>query len=102
MSPYAKANYASHVNASFPGMLRTVFELLHLPPLNLYDAAAADLSDCFTGQPDLAPYAALAVDAAIFDPAKVKIVLNARPGPRMDDPKEIERQRARAARRQIA
>jgi hypothetical protein len=93
VSPYAKANYSSHVNTSFPGMLRTVFELLRLPPLNLYDAAAADLSDCFTNEPNLAPYAALSVDAALFDPAKVKIVPNAPPGPKMDDPKEIERQR---------
>jgi DNA-binding beta-propeller fold protein YncE len=93
VSPYAKANYSSHVNASFPGMLRTAFELLRLPPLNLYDAAAADLSGCFTNTPNLAPYAALPVDAALFDPSKVKIAPNAPPGPRMDDPKEIERQR---------
>ena len=92
-SPYAKANYASHVNASFPSLLRTAFELLHLPPLNLYDASAADLSDCFTNEPNLTAYAALPVDAALFDPAKVKIVPNAAPGPKMDEPKEIERQR---------
>ena len=91
--PYAKPNYSSHINASFPSILKTAFEILHLPALNLYDATAADLSDCFTSTPNLTPYAALPVDAAIFDPSKVKIVPHAKPGPKMDDPKEIERQR---------
>ncbi len=89
--PYARANYSSHVNTSFPGMLKTVFRLLHLPPLNLYDTAAADLSDCFTMEPNAAPYTALPVDAALFDPAKAKKTTGA-PGPRMDDPAEIRRQ----------
>src|SRR5205085_7999053 len=46
--PYAKRNYVSHTNASFPAIWKTVFRILDIPPLNLYDAAAADLSDCFT------------------------------------------------------
>ena len=33
--PYVKRNYVSHTNASFPGLLRTIFELLRVPPLNL-------------------------------------------------------------------
>jgi DNA-binding beta-propeller fold protein YncE len=73
-SPYAKRNYTSHVNTSFPGLLKTAFWLLKLPPLNLYDAAAADLSDCFTTTPDATPYTATPVDAAIFDPAKARII----------------------------
>ncbi|MCC6859762.1 MAG: bifunctional YncE family protein/alkaline phosphatase family protein, partial [Bryobacterales bacterium] len=54
--PYVKKNYVSHRNASFPGLLKTIFRLLGLPPLNLFDAAATDLSDCFTGTPDFTPY----------------------------------------------
>ncbi|MGA3236184.1 MAG: hypothetical protein ABSG03_07775 [Bryobacteraceae bacterium] len=91
-SPYARRNYAAHVNTSFPGLLRTAFELLRLPPLNLYDATAADLSDCFTSEADLTPYDALPVDAALFDPKKARIVKGAPPGPKMDDPAEIRRQ----------
>src|SRR6185437_15822299 len=41
--PYVKRNYVSHTNASFPGLLRTIFELLGVPPLNLMDATAASL-----------------------------------------------------------
>ena len=40
-------------NTSFPGLLKTIFRLLGIPPLNLFDAAATDLSDVFTTQPDL-------------------------------------------------
>jgi hypothetical protein len=53
---------------SFPGLLKTVFRLLQLPPLNLFDAAAADLTDCFAKSPDPARYQALPVDPRIFNP----------------------------------
>jgi DNA-binding beta-propeller fold protein YncE len=92
-SPYARRDYTSHVNTSFPGLLRTAFWLLHLPPLNLYDATSSDLSDCFQATPDPAPYPVLPVDPAIFDPAKTKIIKGEPPGPKMDDPAEIRRQR---------
>jgi DNA-binding beta-propeller fold protein YncE len=91
-SPYARRNYAAHANTSFPGLLRTAFELLRLPPLNLYDATAAGLSECFTSEADLTPYDALPVDPALFDPKKARIVKGAPPGPKMDDPAEIRRQ----------
>ncbi|MEN6532137.1 MAG: bifunctional YncE family protein/alkaline phosphatase family protein, partial [Bryobacteraceae bacterium] len=55
-SPWAKKNYVSRVNTSFPGLLKTVFRLLNMPPLNLFDAAATDLADCFTDKPDPTPY----------------------------------------------
>ena len=93
--PYARANYSSHTNTSFPGLLKTAFRLLHLPPLNLYDATSADLSDCFGAEPDTTPYTALAVDPALFDPAKAKRTPDGAPGPRMDDPAEIRRQHQR-------
>src|SRR5262249_11021082 len=51
-SPYAKAGYVSHETTSFTGMLKTRFAILKLPPLNLFDAAAANLSDCFTAAAD--------------------------------------------------
>src|SRR5207245_381760 len=53
--PYIRRNYVSHVHSSFPGLLKTVFRLLGVTPLNLYDAAASDLADCFTTSPDFTP-----------------------------------------------
>jgi YVTN family beta-propeller protein len=66
--PWAKPGYVSHRNVSFPGLLKTVFRLLQLPPLNLFDAAAADLTDCFASSPNITRYQALSEDKRIFDP----------------------------------
>jgi DNA-binding beta-propeller fold protein YncE len=66
--PWARRNWASHTNTSFPGLLRTIFRLLGVPPSNLLDATAADLSDCFTSAPDPAPYRAVEVDPRLYRP----------------------------------
>ena len=84
--PYIKRNYVSHVHSSFPGLLKTVFRILGLPPLNLYDASASDLSDCFTYSPDFAPYKVLPIDSRLFVPAEARDPLDPKPSPRMDDP----------------
>ena len=89
-SPYAKKNYVSKVNSSFPGMLKTAFRLLGMPPLNLYDATAADLSDCFSNaNPDFAPFKMLSVRPELFDPAKAREPMDPKPGPKMDDPRAL-------------
>ena len=67
-SPYAKRNYVSHTNASFPSLLKLMFRFLDIPPLNLFDATAAGLEDCFTAEPDFTPYKALPPDRRIFSP----------------------------------
>ncbi len=92
MGPYVKQNYVSRVNTSMPSILKTAFRLLRIPPLNLYDAAAQDLSDLFTNIPDMTPYTVLPVNPQIFDPAKAKEPLDAAPGPAMDDPTFLRRQ----------
>ena len=94
-SPYARKGFVSHVNTSFPGMLKTVFRILNLPPLNLFDASAADLSDCFTDRPDFAPYRVLPADKTIFDPANAREPLDPKPGPKMDDPRDLRKQHER-------
>jgi hypothetical protein len=89
--PFCKKNYVSHVNTSFPGLLKTLFRILRLPPLNLFDAAATDLTDMLASQPDPIGYKLLDVDKRIFDPASVKQSTSGKPGPRMDDPKEVRK-----------
>ncbi|HSU67171.1 MAG TPA: alkaline phosphatase family protein [Tepidisphaeraceae bacterium] len=84
LGPWIKRGYVSHVNTSFPGLLKTIFRLLHLPPLNLYDAAATDLSNIFAAKPDPAPYKLLPVDARLFDPATAKKAPPGTPSPKMD------------------
>ena len=84
LGPWIKPNYVSHANTSFPGLLKTIFGLLGIPPLNLYDATATPLSDLFTMKPNPAVYQVLPVDQRIFDPATVRPSTSGKPGPRMD------------------
>ena len=72
--PWCKKDYVSHVNTSFPGLLKTIFRLLHVPAMNLFDAAASDLSDCLASKADAAPWKAVDVDKRIFDPGAVREV----------------------------
>lgn len=69
--PWARKNYVTHVNTSFPGLFKTAFRLLKVPPMDLSDVAATDLAECFTPRPDFAPYKAKTVDPRLFDPAAV-------------------------------
>ncbi len=92
LGPWVKKNYVSHTHSSFPGMLKTVFRLLGIPPLNLFDGTASDLSDCFTDQPDFAGYKVLPIDPRLFDPAKAREPLDPKPGPKMDDPAVLREQ----------
>jgi hypothetical protein len=87
--PYVRRQYVSHVHASFPGLLKTVFRILGVPPLNLYDATASDLADCFTSSPDFTPFHVLPIDKRLFDPAAAKEPLHPKPSPRMDDPRVV-------------
>jgi DNA-binding beta-propeller fold protein YncE len=70
--PYVRRNYVSHTNTSFPGLLKTIFELLNLPPLNLMDATAASLRDIFTTDPDFTPFDVSIPDKRVFDAGAVK------------------------------
>jgi len=72
-SPFAKKNYVSKTNANVPSLLKTAFRLLKLPHLNLFDATASDLSDCFVDTPDFSPYTLQAIRPELFDPSKVRI-----------------------------
>lgn len=72
ISPYAKRGYVSHVNVSISSIMKTIYHLLGLPNLNLTDALASDLGDCFTPLPDFTPYRAVPVDGRLFDPEKAK------------------------------
>ena len=82
--PWIKRGYVSHRNTSFPGLLKTIFRLLGIPPLNLFDAAATDLSDMFAASPEVAAYKLLPVDTRIFDPATVRQSTSGKPGAPMD------------------
>jgi YVTN family beta-propeller protein len=78
ISPWAKKNHVSHTHASFGSIFKTFWHILKLPYLNQYDAAAADLSDFFTNQPDFTPYSALPEDPRVLDPQRLLTPFDAR------------------------
>jgi DNA-binding beta-propeller fold protein YncE len=71
IGPHMRKNYVSRRNTSYPGLLKTVFRLLGVPPLNLFDATATDLSDCFAPEPDFTPYEVQPVIPELFDPTRL-------------------------------
>jgi hypothetical protein len=66
--PWIRKGYVSHTHANFGAVLKTLYRILDLPPVNQFDAAANLLSDFFTATPDFTPYDALPVDPRVFDP----------------------------------
>lgn len=70
ISPYSKKNYISHKHYSFGSIFKTFWNILGIPYLNQFDAAANDLSDFFTSKPDFTPYKTKPIDKRVFDPVK--------------------------------
>jgi YVTN family beta-propeller protein len=104
MSPYIRKGYISHRRSSMGSVQKTTYELLGVGPLNLEDRLAADLSDIFTDAPDVVPYGVLPADARVFDPAKAHLARpkNAQQAKELldcDDPKEIDAEFRREARK---
>ncbi len=56
LSPWAKRQYVSHVHTSLPGVFKTIYLILGVPPLNAFDALSTDFRDLFAATPDYTPY----------------------------------------------
>lgn len=56
VSPYSKINKTIHTSYNQPSMVRTIEQILGLQPMNIQDAIANPMLDCFTDIPDFAPY----------------------------------------------
>lgn len=59
ISPYTKRNEVVSTYYSQINMVRTIENILGLPPMNQLDMSAEAMTDCFTGKPDFTPYKAL-------------------------------------------
>ena len=97
ISPWAQRGYVAHRHTTIPSMHRTLYEILGLPALNMFDALSNDFSDCFTTQPDFRPFDHVAVDPRVFDPAKARDPndpdyqqARLEPSVRLDDPQVVE------------
>ncbi|MFM7206478.1 MAG: alkaline phosphatase family protein [Planctomycetaceae bacterium] len=58
-SPFAKRGVTVSTPYNTTSILRTIGQILGLPPMNQFDASATPLADCFTDTADLRPFAAL-------------------------------------------
>ena len=76
ISPYTKRGQIVSTPYNTVSILRTIEQILGLPPMNQFDAAADPMADCFTDTPDFAAFAALPANIPLDElnppPAKVK------------------------------
>ena len=59
ISPYTKRGEVISTYYSQINMIRTMENILAIPPMNQFDMAAEPMADCFTEKPDYTPYKAL-------------------------------------------
>lgn len=59
ISPYSKINETMHTNYNQVSMVRTIEQILGMKPMNISDATATPMFDCFTMNPDFTPYNAV-------------------------------------------
>ncbi|CAN5184042.1 alkaline phosphatase family protein [soil metagenome] len=67
ISPYAKRGAVVHTNYSQLNVMRTIEQILGLPPMNQEDMTAEPMSDVFTDKPDFTPYTAVPSTIALTE-----------------------------------
>jgi hypothetical protein len=60
VSPYAKRGAVVSTQYNTTSLLRTMEQILGMPPMNQFDASATPMFDCFTDLPDPTPFKAVA------------------------------------------
>lgn len=59
ISPYTRLKTVNHTFYTQPSMVRTIEQILGLPPMNIQDAIANTMTNCFGSNADLTPYKAV-------------------------------------------
>ena len=59
LSPYSRFKAVNHTYYTQPSMVRTIEQILGLPPMNIQDAIANPMFDCFSTVKNLTPYTAV-------------------------------------------
>ena len=59
ISPYSRLKSVNHTYYTQPSMVRTIEQILGMPPMNIQDAIANPMADCFGNVPDMTPYKAV-------------------------------------------
>ena len=97
--PDVRRGYVSPTLASFGSIMRLIFLVLGVPPLNQFDAVASLPLDVFTRASDATPYDAKPADPRLFDPNAALKPFDRKfnwkglaASPVMDDPDDMRRQ----------
>jgi YVTN family beta-propeller protein len=74
-SPYTKRGAVVSTQYNTTSILRTIEQILGLPPMNQFDATATPMFDCFTETPDFTPFDAVPNNIPLdtMNPPKEKI-----------------------------
>ncbi len=56
ISPWSRLKSVNHTLYTQPSMVRTIEQILGLPPMNIQDAIANPMTECFGSSPDMTPY----------------------------------------------
>jgi len=56
VSPYSRSHSTNHTYYTQPSVVRTIEQILGMPPMNIQDAIANPMTDCFSLKPDITPY----------------------------------------------
>lgn len=102
IGPHVRRGYVSHTLADFGSLMRLIFTVLGMPPLNQFDAAATLPLDVFSNGPPTAasraPYDVRPPDRRLFDPDAALKPFDRRfnwrglaASPRLDDPADMHR-----------
>ena len=67
VSPYAKRGAVVHTYYSQLNVMRTIEQILGLPPMNQEDLTAEPMFDAFTDKPDLTPFTALPSNVSLTE-----------------------------------
>lgn len=65
VSPYTKRGAVVSTQYNTTSVIRTIEQILGLPPMNQFDASATPMADCFTDTPDFTPFTAVANSVAL-------------------------------------
>lgn len=63
--PYVRRGVRVSTHYNTTSVLRTIQQILGIPPQTIFDASATPMFDCFTETPDLRPFAALAANVPL-------------------------------------
>jgi len=58
-SPYSRLKHTVHTNYNQVSLVRTIEQILGIPPMNISDATAMPMFDCFNYTPDFTPFLAV-------------------------------------------